>query len=452
MNTEFQRINCFSPLPWIKAINQFLGLILVSEWIRLFMAGFFSTYGFTARVSHIFKATPHNILNQALLHHMPTLSSLNLLVACIILIVGVAALLGLLQWIVNWFVFGIFMVYTLTHLGYPGTWLFEYAAPCLFSLMIAFATSQNWRIHSIKGKIFSLHITPTLPIYARVFIAFLLSLLTMYLISASKNSNDLSQLAGLLSASVLFISYLLSDYFNHHYADKSDLTTQSVFYQTWIQCHWIDYLYMTIGIILVCQVDMDTYLNWFSVAGYKALIDSYLQHSNAPHMMKLFLSFSENASQTLAPLQNAIENFLAIAAVLLLYRLPVCLGIFGLCTLLTLSELGAPATWPIVAGSELTWTWELSSITVIAGMITLYQATQYLKAETFTKLSLGPKAWGNIKWYYALMIALCISVSIAYLIHASGSLKDLNDLFMIKSSCTCFLYLCLTIAIDRERT
>jgi|GEM_PF-3509762 len=437
--------------PWLNLINQLLGLIILSEWIVLTNLGFFSPSSFVARIQVIKQASQFNFFNGLVCHVVTHLPWLGYLVSIFMLVVSAMMILRLYRYIINWCGVAIALVYTLAHLTYPGTWLFEFAAPLIFMVIIALATHHGRHLKTHKSKAVGFYYIDIMPTGLTIIIALVYSLSVFYFLVVSESAGHASQKVGFETGVAFFVLFIISEVINRYRLTQADLSRQSQRYLAWMNYHWLDYLLMSIGIILICQVVMDQQLNWFSSRGYHNLVNVYATSSDSPLFVRHFLAWASMQSTWMAPVQQAIEFFLAIGAVLLLYRFPVALGIFGLCALLTFSEFGVPSTWPPSSHADMTWTWELLSITLVAGIIAIYQFMVWLYARDASERVMGEGVFSNLSFWEGILVVFFISVSVSIYILLTHSLKALNHAFAIQSGLSCLLFLSLTVGIDRSR-
>jgi hypothetical protein len=437
--------------PWLNLVNQLLGLILFSEWIVLMNLSFFSPDPFVKRIQAIMAASSYNFLNNIYYQIASHLSWLSYIASVFLLVVSVLMILRIYRLVVNWCGVAIAFIYVSAHVTYPGTWLFEYAAPFVFMVILALSTHYDRKLPTLKSKVLGFHCLDIMPSGLAIIVGLVYSLCVFYFLVVSESAGHASQVVGLETSIAFFILFVIAEVLNRYRLSQSEYNQQHEQYLAWMNYHWLDYLLMSLGIILICQVVMDQQLNWFSASGYHDLINVYAQSSDSPLFVRHFLSWASMQSTWLAPVQQAIEFFLAIGAVLLVYRFPVALGIFGLCAMLAFSEFGVPSTWPPTASSGVTWTWELLSITLVAGIIALYQMTIWFYADNASQRIMGEGMFSNLSFWEGILIAFFISISVSIYILLTHSLKALNHAFAIQSGLSCFLFLSLPVAIDRVR-
>lgn len=437
--------------PWLSLINQLMGLILFSEWVVLMNLNFFSPASFVARIDKITSASGFNFLNSLYLWLATHASWLGYLAGIFMLVVSVLMIVRIYRWVINWCGVAIAFVYVSAHLTYPGTWLFEYAAPFVFMFILALATHRDRSLSSSKAKAMGFHCVDVMPSGLNIVVALVLSLCVFYFTVVSMAAGHASQTVGAETSIGFFVLFIIAEILNRYRLSSEAFSQQDDRFHAWMNYQWLDYLLMSIGLMLICQVVMDQQLSWFTEKGYHNLINVYAQSSDSPLFIRHFLAWAATQSSWMAPVQQAVESFLAIGAVLLIYRFPVALGIFGLCGLLAFSEFGVPSTWPPTAGSEVTWTWELLSITLVAGIVALYQSSVWLNAENSAERVMGEGIFSNLSFLESMLIVFFISVMISIYILLTGSLKVLNHAFAIQSGLSCFLYLSMTVAIDRLR-
>lgn len=437
---------------WVGLINQMLGLVYFSEWFVLLNNGFFSPHGFLARINEITVKSHVNYFNSMVLFvvsHVPQLSY----IACIIMfVIPTLMILRIYRYPVNCIGSVIAVVYVLAHLTYPGTWLFEYFSPCLFLFITTYASYEEHKVMQPHSRIMGLHKPSLLLSCILMLIGVLISAVIYYFLWVSDAGGvHVHQVALEVSISFLIL-FILSEVLNRSRMTLEDDSKQIQPLLSFIHYHTLDYMLLSIGLILICQVVMDQQLKWFTTLGYKNLINVYATFSHTPLFIRHFLQWSSAQAAWMSPLQHAVESALAAGCVLLLYRLPVSLGVFGLCALLAFSEFGVPATWPPVPHGETTWTWELLNITFVAGVIALYHGIILVTFEDKSDFFSGEGVFSNLSLWKSLSIIVAISVFIAGYILLTHSLKMLNHPYAIESSICCFLYLCFTLAIDQLRT
>ena len=441
----------FMKYRWLNLINQLLGLILLSEWIVLFNIHFFNPENFLQRVEIIKNMSSFNFLNSFYFMVVSNAPWISYMACVALLIVSALMILRLYRWVINWCGVVISFIYVSSHLTYPGTWLFQYASPFIFMVIIALSTHHDKRLSTFKEKVLGFHTVVLLPNWLNIFVGLVYSAFIFYFLIVSESAGMASQKVGIETGIFFFILFVVSEIINKYRLTQNDLTEEHDRYIEWMNYHWLDYILMAIGIMIICQVIMDEQLNWFTKTGYQDLISVYAQSTDSPLFIRHFLTWASSQSVWLAPVQQAIESFLAIAAVLLVYRLPVALGIFGLCLMLTFSEFGVPATWPPTAHAELTWTWELLNITLVVGVVTLYQLSVWLSASTTVERVLGEGVFSNLSYSKSMFINFLMSLTLCVYILLTHSLKLLNHSFAIQAGLACFLFLSITVAIDRLR-
>ena len=441
----------FLHYPWMVLINQLMGLILLSEWWTLLFKGVFTPTGLVSHLQSLLSQSHNNIFLHTALQWALQFPGLSYTVAAVILLTATLMLVGIYRFLANWVATFIFLLYVLCHLNHPGTWLFEYVSPFVFSLLLALATGKDVFCRSKRIVAFGFYMPKLMHSALSFLIVTLFSACILFCMVFSNNIKTHSGIVAIATMLSFFTLYLLSLWLNRFRGTAEQLQQQPQTYRNWLSLCWLDYCLVYIGVVLLCQVDMDNYLQWFTTHGYQNLASIYAQLTHSPDVIKLLLSATAQQAAWLAPVQFAAEQFFAIAALLLVFRFPVVVGMFGLFLVLTLAEFGVPATWPPTKTADVTWTWELLNITLVLAVIACYQFAYFMHFPSLKRRILGDPLLPGVSWLVATSIAAFVALSVVCLIYFSHTLKLLNHPFMIKSGLSTFLFLCLTFGIDTLR-
>lgn len=109
--------------------------------------------------------------------------------------------------------------------------------------------------------------------------------------------------------------------------------------------------------MLVFQVFEDNFLHWFSITGYRQLVDIYSEYNHTPGWFLNFIVFIGAKADIMMPVELLIESVCALALVNLVLRALFMIIVAVLFLLLTYIEFGVLATWPPNLGAMPTWTW-----------------------------------------------------------------------------------------------
>lgn len=270
------------------------------------------------------------------------------------------------------------------HMSSPDNWLFELLFPAFFSLIVGTAQTLQCTQTSFLGY----KLGNNSNIFPRWSFSILLALLLGYFNYLSKNGGeDIIKISITYSLCTLVLTRLtlyLEKYRLSFNACHQEQANRSLFRLS----------SMLIGLMLIFQVNADLHLNWFSTEGYKNLIATYQQTTNAPFFVKDFLKLSREYASILAPSQFIFESLAAICLFCGIIRLPMYLLTAGLLGLLMIVEFGVPAAWPPTASSSVNWLWELLLPTGVLIAAFLFEAGEVLSGN----MSWSEMCFGNQRY------------------------------------------------------
>ena len=436
---------------WILIINQFLGFVLFNETLVLTANGFFKQQGFTDRMIALAKHSQLSFV-QAYLHIAASNSEwLAPLLFIIFMLTSLLLMFCLFTWLLNWVASAIFFFYYISHLSYPGTWLFEYLQPLLFFVICAIVANRHNKMLSGRFKIVAFALFNGAPTGPLLVIYTLLAAFLGYCVLIANNAHGFTPTVAWISGVMFLIAGWLNILidplrFSRRHFNKTNVSFRQL---RVIDRPWLDYLTLVMGIMLVCQVYMDQFLNWFTVKGYQNIIQVYTKYTHIPNVFEHLLSTSATYAHIVMPIQQSVEAFCALTMMIMVLRFPTILIAGAIFFALGMVELGIPATWPPTPNAETNWCWELLLPAFVAFCIGIYHMAHYYAAQNRQQRWMRPViVFNNAHWANRLLFNIAIAMATYLVIRVTPTLGKYNGIFALSSALTVSFYLFLLEVID----
>ncbi|WP_299589238.1 hypothetical protein [uncultured Microbulbifer sp.] len=411
-----------SPTAWLAMISLFLGAACIQLVIMRYLNGEMAPQPFAAALEQLIRTeeapaalkslatffTPHIISLTYSLH-------LAILLAGVLLILRVLMTLGALLMFV-----GFIVLWGFTYMG-ENSWFFEFLSPAFYALVLAVSNYNLTPNIQKPSDQASPHPTPyhqrLLGSIPAPDISFLSWCLWVIVVSSvlfaiflmSRNGGTHILLASLLSSITIAALAILSKFLDRY---RMALQTEQ---SNLLVGRWINLFTITIGVMLIFQVYEDSLLNWFTVEGYRGLVNSYVEYGNTPLWFRNALAWVAEHANIFMPIQRIFEVSAAICMVILVFRFPIVLLTSGLFAILSFTEFGVTNVWPPTPGKPPAWVFELLLTTLVSLTCGLYYFFDMLKHKSFRYCLLGSKIFDSIsrfdkRLFFSLFFMLWIIV------------------------------------------
>ncbi len=425
---------------WLDIISIVLGCVLLTEFFHLLNRDFFNSVGFAARLDHLVAGNSiggWDFLLTELARHAAFFAPLS---AVLLALGSLLMILLIVKRVARWLTVVVFLFYYLSHLHYPGTWLFEYLMPLLIALCIAIASSVPFT----PAKLW-----PRPRLWLQILIIAAVSCLLWYSVFLSEKKNHMIHHSAFYSA-ISFAVLLVILIFLDRFRSRREVQEYHLRHPL-IPIPWMDILTIIIGAMLVFQIYEDYLLKWFTLTGYKSLTEIYQTYTSAPRWMADFVKLAGTHAPFLMPIQVALESVCALMLVILVLRVPFTILAFLLFATLSFIEFGVPATWPASSEAPLTWTWELLFTTTVTFCLVVFNLQRLRITKPEERFKLGTGVFGHTRFITRIIIAMLGGIILSALVVISGTLKEFNHVLAIESGLTLFFYLLLLSVIDFNR-
>lgn len=426
MNKMVNKLNFFSILRLL------IGIVLLNEFFSLFDNKFYTSTGFIHRLlflqTHSYYLFTQKILSLFIEGHnfLPFLVAVILLLSAIFLLLGIFLRITLVMTTI------VFLIYFISHIATIGTWVFEFVMPLGFTLLLFMTKTKSLRFCADYSGL-----NTRLACIINLFMTFA----TFFVIVVSRNSPHYYFVAT-LTATTLLLLLSLNLYFskrlghNHFIDTLSDERLRSK-------------ATIFIGLMLSSQVHMDRLINWFTVSGYKNLINIYQQYSTLLPSLNFLLQGIKNKASIILSIQASTESFLALGLVLLVFR--PCISILSALLFLGLSfiEFGVPATFPVKFPVEYTWTWELFLSACVMSIIAIFETKKFCQSKTsLIERTLGRTVFSDFSFNKRFLYTLFLALGVYLIVLLSHNVSKASQIFSIESGLTAFFYLLLFHLLD----
>lgn len=420
---------------WLRIL---LGTVVLNELIRLASTGFFSTAGYQAKLHYLHD---HNFLSasKALLHlGLIATPIAHIAIPVLLLITAIGAIGGMLTRVINPLLCLIFATYFIAHTGVEGTWVFEYALPWAFAMLLYWHEKKAHDHIWSAGDFYGLS-----PIASALGITAYGITVTSINIGANNMAHGI-YLPILVGAAALGL-LLLNDITSRRSDAEHDTTAEH-------QQNLIDQLTITVGIMLASQVHMDYLFKWFTVTGYDNLISTYEHYASISPLVAPALIFIKNHANFFMPLQQALESFLPLCLIALVLRPLAVLFTTGLMLALAIIELGVPSTFPVISPLAHTWAWELMLSALVMVAICAHEWHRFFSTNDYMKRWFGQAMFTGITWKKRISLSILCCITLYFIIYASHNLAKVAFIFSFGSTLTVFLYLMLFHMLDHLKS
>ncbi|AWF80879.1 hypothetical protein BTJ40_08710 [Microbulbifer sp. A4B17] len=447
LSTE-QAENAISQTTWLAVISLFLGAACIQLVIMRYFNGQMAPEVFAGSLRQLVQIgdTPPLIKSFAsyLSSHVTVATytlHLALFFAGALLILRIFIVLGAILMF-----FGFILLWGLTYTA-ENSWYFEFLSPALFALILAISVYTLHRnpLHDLRSQILGTVLAPKISLLTWSYWVFIASALLFGIFVMSRNGGDyvftVSFLSSILIAALSIISKFLDRYRIVPPRQNSTL----------LLGRWIDLFTITIGVMLIFQVFEDALLNWFTVEGYRGLVNSYAEYGNTPTWYRSMLTWVANHAEIFMPIQRVFEIFAAICMVILIFRFPIVLMTTGLFAILSFTEFGITNVWPPAPGKPPAWVFELLLTTLVSFTCGLYYLLEAMARKSWKYWVMGPKVFDSISALdkYFLLVFLFIIEIIVFSVTPTTRENKFIALHFTALSTVPLLY--IIIVLDKYR-
>lgn len=415
-----------------SALRILMGIIVLNEFVVLWSQKFFTAAGYQQKLqllySHSFFSLPKHLLSFLMLGgHV-----FSIIAAVLLLTTAICLLLGVIRFYATLALSLIFTVYFVAHIGTVGTWVYEFAIPCGFSLLlITSRTAKDKLIGDFQSSCLLKTVVTTL-----------LAAVAIYLVNVGSMNAQNYHVVGLITAITSFILLMLNFLISKKYQSTAIISSAHE------QQLLLNKVAIFIGMMLVTQVHMNHLIHWFTPAGYTNLISTYQHYSSIAPYLNFVMEFIKQHVAIILPAQVVLESFLALCLVALVFR-PIAFVLSALLFLgLAIIEFGVPGTFPVKHPIEYTWTWELLLTAITMSIISFYEIKRAVTSQGIVQKLLGPTIFSNMtiiaRFNWSAMLGL-LAFLIVFLSH---NIAKQSIIFSIQSGLSVFCYLLLFHLLD----
>ncbi|USD20732.1 hypothetical protein MJO52_16920 [Microbulbifer variabilis] len=440
-------------------ISLFLGAACIQLVIMRYLNGEMAPQAFAAALEQLIRTEEvPAALKSLAIFFTPHITSLTYSLHFAILLAGVLLILRVLMTLGALLMFVSFiLLWGFTYMG-ENSWFFEFLSPALYALVLAVSScsfTPNIQKPSDQASSY-----PT-PYHQRLLgsilapdISFLSWCLWVIVASSvffaiflmSRNGGNHILLASLLSSITIAVLVILSKFLDRY---RMVLQTEQ---SNLLLGRWINLFTITIGVMLIFQVYEDSLLNWFTVEGYRGLVDSYVEYGNTPLWFRNALAWVAEHANIFMPIQRIFEVSAAICMVILVFRFPIFLLTTGLFAILSFTEFGVTNVWPPAPGKPPAWVFELLLTTLVSLTCGLYYLFDALKCKSWRYWLLGSKVFESISKLdkYLLFILFFILEIIVFSVSPSSKENDIIALHLAALTLIPLFYILILIDIYRK--
>ncbi|WP_444883923.1 hypothetical protein [Microbulbifer sp. PSTR4-B] len=262
----------------------------------------------------------------------------------------------------------------------------------------------------------------------------------------SRNGGNYILLVSLLSSITIAALAILSKFLDRY---RIVLQTEQ---SNLLVGRWINLFTITIGVMLIFQVYEDSLLNWFTVEGYRGLVNSYVEYGSTPLWFRNALAWVAEHANIFMPIQRVFEVSAAICMVILVFRFPIVLLTTGLFAILSFTEFGVTNVWPPTPGKPPAWVFELLLTTLVSLTCGLYYLFDALKYKSWRYWMLGSKVFESISKLdkYLLFILFFILEIIVFSVTPSSKENDIIALHLAALTLIPLFYILILVDIYRQ--
>lgn len=424
-------MNANNKFTFSSTLRLLMGMIVLNEFIVLWSQNFFTAVGYQQKLqllySHSFFSAPKHLLQLFMLggSFFSALAAMLMLATAVCLISGVMTFYALLS------LTAIFAVYFIGHMGTVGTWVYEFAIPFGFAiLLLTNRSAKNKRIGDFQSVSF-----------LKTLVCAATATLGLYLVNiASMNATNyhlVGLLTALISGALLMLNFALSK--KYPFTPISNPKDQQLL---------MNKVVIFIGMMLVTQVHMNHLINWFTPAGYTNLISTYQQYSSLAPYLNFAMELIKQHVALVLPVQIALESFLALCLMLLVFR-PLAFVLSALLFLgLAVIEFGVPGTFPVKHPVEYTWTWELLLTAVTMALACGYEFKRVLQTKGIVHKLLGPAMYSDMTVTARFTWSALLGMLAFMIVFLSHNVAKQSMIFSIQSGLSVFFYLLLFHLLD----
>ncbi|WP_444957296.1 hypothetical protein [Microbulbifer sp. ZKSA002] len=447
LSTEQAR-SATSQTTWLAIISLLLGAACIQLVIMRFFNGQMAPDVFASLLHQLVQTKGTPALVKSLASHLIPYSAfvtytlhLVLLLAGTLLILRVFIVLG-----ATLMFFGFILLWGLTYMG-ENSWYFEFLSPALFALILAVSI---YKLHkdsqyNFRSRFLGAVIAPRVSLLTWGCAIVVASALLFGVFVMSRNGGDYVFTVSALSSITIAILSIASKYLDKYRntPPKQDSTP--------ILGRWIDLFTFTIGVMLVFQIFEDGLLNWFTVEGYRGLINSYVEYGNTPYWYRGALAWVADHAEIFMPTQRVFETVAAICMVILVFRFPVVLLATGLFAILSFTEFGVTNAWPPAPGKPPAWVFELLLTTLVSFTCGLYYLLDAIAHKSWKHWILGPKIFDSISDFNKCFLFIFLLI-IEVIIFSSTPIQEETKFIALHFSALSLIPLFFTmIILDKYR-
>ncbi|WP_444901032.1 hypothetical protein ACJJIG_12770 [Microbulbifer sp. SSSA007] len=442
-----------SSTAWLAMISLFLGAACIQLVITRYLNGEVAPQAFAAALEQLIQAEEAPTAIQSLaIFFTPHITSLTYSLHFAILLAGALLILRILMPLGALLMFVSFIVlWGFTYMG-ENSWFFEFLSPALYALVLA--VSSYGLTPNIQKPSDHPSSHPT-PYYQRLLggilapdISFLSWCLWVIVVSSvlfaiflmSRNGGNHILLASLLSSITIAVLAILSKFLDRYRVVAQ--TQQS----NLLVGRWINLFTITIGVMLIFQVYEDSLLNWFTVEGYRGLVNSYVEYGNTPLWFRNALAWVAEHANIFMPIQRVFEVSAAICMVILVFRFPIVLLTTGLFAILSFTEFGVTNVWPPAPGKPPAWVFELLLTTLVSLTCGLYYLFDALKCKSWRYWLLGSKVFESISSLDKRLLFILFFILEIIVFSVSPSSKE-NDIIALHLAALALIPLFYTLTL-----
>ncbi|WP_444887066.1 hypothetical protein [Microbulbifer sp. JMSA008] len=448
-----------SQTAWLAMISLFLGAACIQLVIMRYLNGEMAPLAFAAVLEQLIRTEEVPAAIQSLaIFFTPHITSLTYSLHFVILLAGVLLILRVLMTLGALLMFVSFIVlWGFTYMG-ENSWFFEFLSPALYALVLAVSSCSFTPNIQKPSDQASSHPTPyhqrLLGSILAPDISFLSWCLWVIVASSvlfaiflmSRNGGNHILLASLLSSITIAALAILSKFLDRY---RMVLQTEQ---SNLLVGRWINLFTITIGVMLIFQVYEDSLLNWFTVEGYRGLVNSYVEYGNTPLWFRNALAWVAEHANIFMPIQRVFEVSAAICMVILVFRFPIVLLTTGLFAILSFTEFGVTNVWPPAPGKPPAWVFELLLTTLVSLTCGLYYLFDALKCKSWRYWLLGSKVFESISKLdkHLLFILFFILEIIVFSVSPSSKENDIIALHLAALTLIPLFYILILIDIYRK--
>ncbi|WP_444923290.1 hypothetical protein ACJJH9_15375 [Microbulbifer sp. DLAB2-AF] len=418
-------------------ISLFLGAACIQLVIMRYLNGEMAPQAFAAVLEQLIRTEEvPAALKSLAIFFTPHITSLTYSLHFVILLAGVLLILRVLMTLGALLMFVSFIVlWGFTYMG-ENSWFFEFLSPALYALVLAVSSCSFTSNIQKPSDQASSHPTPyhqrLLGSILAPDISFLSWCLWVIVASSvlfaiflmSRNGGNHILLASLLSSITIAALAILSKFLDRY---RIVLQTEQ---SNLLVGRWINLFTITIGVMLIFQVYEDSLLNWFTVEGYRGLVNSYVEYGNTPLWFRNALAWVAEHANIFMPIQRVFEVSAAICMVILVFRFPIVLLTTGLFAILSFTEFGVTNVWPPAPGKPPAWVFELLLTTLVSLTCGLYYLFDALKCKSWRYWLLGYKVFESISSLDKRLLFILFFILEIIVFSVSPSSKE-NDIIAL---------------------